>query len=466
MKRIILFLIGTFIFLSAEYIKKSEYDGRYGYHGVVSGDVNGNGLTEIYSPVYIFQVPDTQSIFVREYDANFNLVNETLLPFYGLSWDIGDINQNGLVDIVIQTGDPGMGGNAYLRIYEQSNPESYPDYLIANITLSGKKILHYSKYGDTDQDGKMEAIMSPNDFYRGGVRIYEWENNQLNMIWDWYGGHVAGKAIGDFNQNGQTEIAFAEKDTACSGNIFIHVFECTGDNSYQEIFTYSYNFGVQPTGEAFSLDFDGDDVQEFLISISSDIVGSRALIFKYGPNGYYLQYDLGENAGFIGVPAVTVADFDNDGKDELAMSILVWWIRIYNWTMNGVSEQNITTDEALGLFTVDINHNLYPDIYAVIFRSELPAGLFHAEFWEYQKTGISELTPQSPKENLLKITPRIGKIFKIDYPGSNQKISIYNHLGQLVQITKPGLIDFSYLPNGIYFVENANGQSIKITIIK
>lgn len=467
---------------SADWVKQAEYNGRYS-DVVVIGDVNRDGNLEIYNPIYTSN-PDTQNIFVREYDG-FEEISCARLPYYAVPWDIGDIDQNGLADMVVQSGDPGMGGNGYLRIYEQTNPNSYPDNLIANLTLPGIKVYHFSQYADLDGDGKKEILMSPNSFSGGGARIYEWDNNQLNLVWEYVGDNVCRKAIGDFNGNGKMEFAFIEctisgenqKINESSGpvaalpvqekletcGLMIRVFECVGDNSYQEILSYSYPHSLACLGPSFALDFDGDGKQEFLTCLSTHDIGYRYLIFRWNGTDYELQYDEGENTGFIGYLDAAVADFDQDGCDEFAATIQPWWIRIYNWTPSGLTYFSIN-EEGLGTYSADFNHNKQPDFYAVIFRPDMGHDR-HVEFWEYDQTGVNELICQPSRGNDLKISPSVGKIFRID--SALDDLTLYDIRGVRLGTLRPGLHNLSYLPNGIYFIKSEKTkQSQRIVILK
>lgn len=457
----------------AGFVERAYYQGNYA-DIVIVADLNHDGNLEIYDPVY----PDLR---VREYN-DFNQISDIQLPYYAVPWDWGNINFNDLMDIVVQSGDPGMGGNGYLRIYEQRCPCSYPDSLIAEIVLPDRKVVYHAQYTDLDQDGKYEVLMSPNHFNGGGLRVYEWDNNQLNLVWEYVSDkQICRKATGDFNGNGKLEIVISENGTVAggksdqpvagltvnnekslSGGVPIRIFECTGDNSYQEIWSYYYPHSLCVVGPCFAFDFDGDGPQEFLACVSTHDIGYRYLIFKYENGSYNLWHDLGDNTGFIGYLSATVADFDQDDREEFVATIMPWWIRIYHWTENGVVYDSIC-HEGLGTYAADFDHDQWPDIYAVLFIGQTPND--DVKFYEYEATAVQELVTNNLSKPKFEINPRVGRIFHINCQSSREKILIYNHLGQLVQTVKPGTIRLS-LPNGVYFVKTDKSQTIKITILK
>lgn len=474
---ILILLVNT---LMADYVERAYFTGRYPDQ-IIIYDANHDGNLEIYNPIYIND-PDTQNVFVREYNG-YQPISFTKLPFYGIPWDIGDIDQDGLIDMVVQSGDPGMGGNGYLRIYEQTYPCGYPDNLIAQVVLPDRKVVYYAKYTDLDQDGKNEVLMSPNSFSGGGVRIYEWSNNQLNLVWEYVGGEVSGKTVADFDGDNKLEFVFTEMDGAKNNlpqqgsptfsiptrektlnpaPMQVKVFECTGDNSYDQVWLYQYLHSLCNIGPTFNLDFEGDHRLEFLACFSTWDVGFRYLIFRYENGTYQLIYDLGDSTGFGGRITSCVADFDRDDKDEFVGLIQPWWIRIYNWTENGVVYDSIYHED-LGIYSADFDHDQWPDIYAVLWIGSTPDD--DIKFYEYEEARIAEQIVSSMKQDF-KVTPTIGKNFLINST-SNQELTLYDIRGVRLNTLKPGRYNLSYLPNGIYFIRSERtGQSQRVVILK
>lgn len=122
--------------IQANYIKIFDFvDPQFPNYPfpVVFGDANKNGKIEMYRGIYV----SSNNAFTRVYEFDTELnYSITDLPFYGIPWALGDIDGNGLADLVIQSGDPGSGGSGYLRVYESTSPNSFPTVL--------KSLLHNS----------------------------------------------------------------------------------------------------------------------------------------------------------------------------------------------------------------------------------------------------------------------------------------------------------------------------------
>lgn len=463
------------------YVQKARYVGRYS-DLIVIKDTNHNGNLETFDPIYTSS-PDTQHIFVREYDNDFRQVSSTRLGFYGIPWAIDDLDNDGLLEMVVQSGDPGLGGNGYLRVYKQRNANSYPDNLIQEIVLPDKKVVYFADITDIDEDGKKEILMSKNAIWGGGtISIYEWDNNQLNLVYEydtpWC---VHKKAIGDFNKNGKLEVIFTqfytgkkfageqkglpvermpvnEKSAKDDMGFVVKNFECVGNDSLQEIWSYVYSCSPSAQGPSFALDYDGDNKQEFLVPFSTSDKGYRYLLFKYEDNEFKLKYDLGDSTGFIGQLTSTVGDFNRDGKDEFVATIMPWWIRIYSIN-NGQPSYFSTFHECLGAYNADINHNGWPDLYYVYYEGSKQNPPDPMEIWENANANGVEQFPTPVKRGYnFEVTPSLGKIFNVK---SSEDLSLYDIKGALIGKLKPGRNDLSMLPSGVYIISN-NQEARKI----
>lgn len=118
------------------------------------------------------------------------------------------MDNNGCFELVIQTGDPGMTGNGYLKLYESPDPHHLPRDLKDSLVFPDRKVEYNVYVYDTDKDGKQEIILSANALSGlGDLRIYEWEER---LIEKWRSPHIQyttlTKAIGDFNNDSQYEI--------------------------------------------------------------------------------------------------------------------------------------------------------------------------------------------------------------------------------------------------------------------
>jgi len=281
---------------------------------VVFGDANHNGKIEMYRGIY---VSETQA-FTRVYEFNNDLTYTTTdLQFYAVPWALGDIDKNGLADIVVQSGDLGLGGNGYLRVYEAPNPNSFPSVLKQEIILPGRKVFYYARIVDADADGKLEVLMSANGFDDGSLNIYEWNGSQLVLIWTApeISTGTSTKAVSDFDNDSKIEIATVTLAT-------IYHYENVGDNQYALVQTLALPSYTYWNYEALLETNVDQGNPEFAVGLSYLYgTGTRYewIIYKALTDNTFTQW---YNTAFpqniwVGVITHTTGDYDGDGQDEI-----------------------------------------------------------------------------------------------------------------------------------------------------
>ena len=218
----------------------------------------------------------------------------TTLDINGWVWDIGDINNNGLTDIIVQHGDEGPFGSGYLQIWESQYPNTFPTELLNSVELEDKKGFYYAKYQDLDNDGKNEVIICANSYlpntWSNSIQVYEWEDDELEYVWgsDPYFYVLFDQAIGDFDMDGNIEIVIAQQG---SNNSFADVYECTGDNSFQ--FEQTFNLPEQGIPRPSRINFDrGRPELSFGINYTEATESKiNYYFYKNQTNNYSLYYN-------------------------------------------------------------------------------------------------------------------------------------------------------------------------------
>ncbi len=324
----------------------------------IFGDANHNGLQEMYVPYY--ESENIKEIHIYEFDENMNFTIYDL-PFYGMVWDIGDINNNGLTDIVVHDGDPAFEPNAYLRIYESPDYNSFPTNLIEEIVIPTKKKYFYATIEDIDEDGKKEILMStgPSFGYYGNneINIYEWDNNGLNPVWSYTLGSLSkgihSKAVYDFDKDGKNEIVGTKQGYP----YILMFFECTGDNQYQ--FEQSIELPEGGTkAETMKTNPDGGDM-EICVGLNHNWY-----FYKYDGSNYYLWYNTNYPLYNSTVSLKqTTSDFDCDGFDEIFVVNYPYLneIEYFNGEMN-TTWVNEPTPSGINIYSYDINNDGRPNL--------------------------------------------------------------------------------------------------------
>lgn len=269
------------------------------------------GMTEIYIGSY-----DDDWIIRRDIDSALNYTETILSLEYGHPWVAQDLDLDGNVELVLQRGDPGLGGNGYLDIH------SAPDWsLRQRFVFPGMKVSMNPVAVDLDADPYLELYVTPHGLGGSGRVViidYNPTSNSFEMIVNKEAvPFTAGKpAVGDFDNDGRIELI--------SGNLYGHglfewqettlVFIGQVGNSTDEEYSYSAA-AVRPKPGG---------VLHALLGNSSagDIRGFRyELIAPTGDNTFEVVQVFANTSGLTGIHPCLGADVDCDGLDELIMNL-------------------------------------------------------------------------------------------------------------------------------------------------
>jgi hypothetical protein len=300
----------------ASYIKILDFVDpqypRYPYP-IVFGDGDHDGKIEIYRAIYVSSNNKFMRVYEFDIDLNYTITD---IQYYGIPWAIGDIDGNGKSDLVIQSGDPGLYGNGYLRVYESPDAFSFPSVLKSEITLQDRKVYYYGKIVDTDSDGKKEVLMSANALFGSSdLRIYEWDNNSLQL--KWIAPDITGitltKAVADFDGDLQIEIGTVEYSTA-------YVYECTGNDTY----VLRQSWALPHIGDAVDATNPDGGNPEFAVGMNYDIGGGSSqykwIFYKESNNTFnqWWETSFASNVWYSN-PRHATGDYDKDGFDEVVV---------------------------------------------------------------------------------------------------------------------------------------------------
>ncbi len=284
-------------------------------HAIKGADMNANGKIELittkieavgWTPPHVFEM-DTNG----EYQKLFTLLE----PMY--PWETADTDMDGLFEIL---------GNASAGTFllEQAEPGKFPTERIWNVPeLWGGKI------AELDGDGTPEIFSrhTPTE----AIAVYEAAGNNryhnTAMLKNpTRGSNIIGTnfATGDFDGDGRTEILAGDTDAD------IFVYEAVGDNQYRQKWYGTLTEGIPQLFAAGDMDGDGRD--EFAVGAKTWTADSdpalhhwRITLFSADTpqkNGHYrpawTQRIRNANSGGNGI---TIADADNDGRNELCIAI-------------------------------------------------------------------------------------------------------------------------------------------------
>ncbi|GBD87984.1 hypothetical protein BMS3Abin03_01918 [bacterium BMS3Abin03] len=283
------------------------------------GDINNNGLPEIYGQQYN---ADTSRITAMEMDSNGKFNNVYYNDSAQIVKSIYDIDKDGGKEL--QLGSNGIleqyPGNSYLFYKKQSDSSLATQLSFIFYRFGGQQENNY--FGDWDSDNYTDWIFVDISVLPS-INIYEF-NPSINYFdsvynYDFGNNYYGGFAIGDFDQDEKTEFlgGSIQGDVVSIGN--------NGNNSYGvnwngSVETYNAYLATQTN------DLDGNGKDEIWImgqAFYNGIPKTRITIFESLANNYYYAVGRIDLVGVFSFDAGNVQslDVDKDGKDEVMICI-------------------------------------------------------------------------------------------------------------------------------------------------
>lgn len=399
--------------------------GGYDFHGITSGDYNGDGIEDIaFYRAYGDGTPALNRVFV--YTSNGSSFTYLTSLFFG-GYDFqglasGDYNGDGIDDIAFYRayGD-GAGGAVLNRIFTyKSNGSSFSP--LTNFSFS-------------DKDFK-------------------------------------GITSGDYNGDGIDDIAFYRANSSTNSTLNrIYVYKSNGSSfSSMTNFSFeSYDFEGITSG-----DYNGDRIDDIAIfrengdlSEPVHIRNKKNRIFAFKSNGTSFSSMTNFSFGGYDFQGITSGDFDGDKVDDIAfyraisdLSPSLSRVMLYTSNTSTFSYLN-----HLDFETVDFEGITAGRYFNAVQSKELPSNIIEDEILTVEDFELSAYpNPFNPSTN---ISVRLVE-------NSSLRLDVYNILGQKVRTLFDGRIDagthkFVFdadrLNSGIYFVRAQYNQKVETTKI-
>jgi hypothetical protein len=277
-------------------------------------DINANGFPEIYGvtrnnwpfggQVDILE-QDSIGMFIKSFSYD-----STSLFVQG----IGDINGDGIEEVHLRTTDT-LNGKFYKTDSLGAFPTKFDFVFYYHPNQIGDE-----RFGDFDKNGISDCLfIDMNTPSRIIVSTYQDSINNFSTVFELPIENDApgGYAIGDFDQDGKTEIVF--------GTLLkkVYVIEAKGENEYQVVWQ-----GDAPTYNAYMItstgDIDGNGKPEFWVGGQDHLTGISTF-WAYEANGQntYIPIASIELRYLVSLYTnyLQASDLDSDGKEELIINI-------------------------------------------------------------------------------------------------------------------------------------------------
>jgi hypothetical protein len=259
---------------------------------------------------------------------------------------------------------------------------------------------------DLDNDGKKEFLVSTawsGTFYNM-VYLYERSaNNSFQNIWSYsfypYSNDYSAVAVGDLDQDGRKEI-LCLVDPADSTYHGFYVFEWDGtDNGFPSVPTATWNLnlpgGFDEGTAIIAGDFDNDGRDEVAVTLVErwSVPKSRFMIFSLDPGSTFqnptwtIEYQDSTTFPVIGY-SLASTDLDHDGKKEIVVS--GWdWLNLAFYENTGLPNSYVLA-----------THTAYVDTTI-----------------DFSNMGFLEANFDNNATNELYIATALGKIYVMTNPG-------------------------------------------------
>ncbi|MFC2170557.1 T9SS type A sorting domain-containing protein [Calditrichota bacterium] len=355
-----------------------------GIEAIAVADMNDDGDIDI---VAVTVSDNDCGIYIWSNDGENQFtpvqINGNDLPCYDLA--LADIDEDGLMDIVIAAYDENRDANCKVSWWENRGDMNFLEHNVMTDYAAGAVCT-----ADIDGDDDIDIFGGP---YAGGDDIYTWENSNLGaftthrLTYDDELAHAV-TAI-DLDEDGDCDLLAAVPNYSD-----IRWWSNDGEGTFTRHFISDH---FNDAKDLFVIDMDGDD--------DLDVLGAAAyradIVVWWENNGAETFTDHLIATRFEGAKSVYAADLDLDGDIDVLGAApiddeITWW---ENGGDGDFTEHNLTDqfDGATDVIAVDLDSDFDIDIVA----ASRGGGL---QWWE------NDYTPTPPGPFRL-VSPENGAVF-------------------------------------------------------
>ena len=294
------------------------------------GDVNGDGLSEIVQPWN-----DGGSLGVIVYHWTGSAM-ATLWASGNLgqgsgavSWLVGDVNKDGRAEIIQLWNDNGSLG---MIVYHWTGSAMATLWASGNVGQGSGAVSWL--VGDVNKDGQAEIIQLWNDNGSLGMIVYHWTGSAMATLWAsgnlGQGSGAVSWLVGDVNKDGQAEIIQLWNDNGSLGMI---VYHWTG--SAMATLWASGNVGQGSGAVSWLVGDVNKDGQAEIIQLWNDNGSLGMIVYHWTGSAMATLWGTGNVGQGSGAVSWLVGDVDKDGQAEI---IQLWnnggslGMIVYYWT--------------------------------------------------------------------------------------------------------------------------------------
>ncbi len=332
----------------------------WGYGYIKGIDANHDGYQDL---IFSNAIPQVVYYGYRPYNR---YVPEDSCGLRSMFWDVGNLDGDSLMDVVVQRSDNPTSG---IRVYEPINYWTFPKQSVwawpFEYIGNGVQEMYIT---DLDRDGLKEILSADAQV------VYVFENrgnNQYVKVFSDTTGpwmFTPPMAFGDFDEDGRMEFVRG----TLSPPPRLYVYKCTGDDQYQMVWRDTLINEPNNYDLITGPDFDGNGKLEFIVGnvdAGNPEVAKINIYESMGINQYQVIFADSVPVTARGVYCVhsDCGDVDIDGKPELVWAIDRDWM-VYKYDSLAHQFQRVYSaygdngHNSTNIHIHDMNGNGYPEV--------------------------------------------------------------------------------------------------------